>query len=198
MQLCDDILLRDSDLSVGERELIAAYVSSLNACTFCIGTHKIAAEAFGVDGELIEALIADPNTAPTPENLKSILAYVACLTRTPAQLTEAHANAVYKNGWSEQALYDAIQVCALFNFMNRIVEGTGVAFDPSSLPTMTDSEKTNAATGPILTFPSKWASFNHAKNSTKRYLSRSKPHPTKGIQQFLCLTKPDYFSAFPI
>lgn len=141
MGLIDEIMLRDSDLSVAERELIAAYVSSLNACTFCYGSHKIAAEAFGIDDTLIEAMVSDPKTAPIPAKLKPIVAYVTCLTQSPSKLTETHANDVYSQGWSEQALYDAIQVCALFNFMNRLVDGTGVTFDPTSLPAMTESEK---------------------------------------------------------
>ena len=140
-QLNDAIMLRDSDLTVGEWEMIAAYVSGLNACSFCFGAHKIAAEAFGMDGDLMEAMIDDPENAPVPEKLKPILTYVACLTRIPARMTEANAQAVYDAGWSEQALYDAVQVCALFNFMNRIVEGTGVAFDFSILVPMTDAEK---------------------------------------------------------
>jgi hypothetical protein len=34
---------------------------------------------------------------------------------------------------SERALFDAISVCALFNFMNRIVDGAGIRHDPMQL-----------------------------------------------------------------
>jgi uncharacterized peroxidase-related enzyme len=125
-----DMLLRgESQFSVGERELIAGFVSGLNACTFCFGSHKIIASKFGIDDGLIDALVADIDTAPVDEKLKPVLHYVAKLTRLPAQLTKADAQAVYDAGWSERALYDAVQVCAIFNFMNRIIEGTGVTFD---------------------------------------------------------------------
>ncbi|WP_050928376.1 carboxymuconolactone decarboxylase family protein [Aestuariivita boseongensis] len=123
-----DILMRgESDLSVAERELIAAYVSGLNACSFCFGAHKLMARAFGVDEALMDALVADIDTAPVEAKLRPLLAYVAKLTRSPSMLIEADAQAVYDAGWSESALYDAIQTCALYNLMNRIVEGTGVA-----------------------------------------------------------------------
>lgn len=123
-----DILLRgESDLSVGERELIAAFVSGLNACQFCLGAHTLAARAFGIDPAIVNALISDPATAGVEDKLRPLLAYVAKLTRTPSQMTEADAKSVYAAGWSEDALYDAIQTCALYNFMNRIVEGSGVA-----------------------------------------------------------------------
>ena len=50
-----DRILRDpSPLSVAERELIAAYVSGLNACSFCFGAHRIIAEAAGIEADLFD------------------------------------------------------------------------------------------------------------------------------------------------
>lgn len=130
-----DALLRgESPLTVAERELIAAYVSGLNACNFCFGAHKLYARAFGIDEEVVDALIADVETAPVDARLKPILRYVAKLKTLPPKLTSADAKAVYDAGWSERALFDALQVAALFNFMNRIVEGSGVTFDYADHP----------------------------------------------------------------
>ncbi|MGH8918907.1 MAG: carboxymuconolactone decarboxylase family protein [Actinomycetes bacterium] len=42
------LLRGPSPLSVAERELIAAYVSGLNACGYCHGVHAAPAAAFGV------------------------------------------------------------------------------------------------------------------------------------------------------
>lgn len=135
--LCDyhDRLLRDwSPLTVGERELIAAYVSGLNACTFCHGAHTLAAQAFGVDELVFEGLMDDLENAAVADKLKPMLAYVRKLTLTPARITAEDAKAVYDVGWNEQALFDAISVCALFNFMNRIVEGAGMRTNPLAAP----------------------------------------------------------------
>ncbi len=130
-----DVLLRgDSPLSIAQRELIATYVSGLNACTFCFGAHKIYAKVFGIEESLIDAVMDNLDTAPLPENIKPILAYVKKLTVLPARINDADAKAVYAAGWSERALYDAVQICALFNFMNRIIEGTGVTFDYAQTP----------------------------------------------------------------
>jgi len=130
-----DVLLRgDSPLSIAQRELIATYVSGLNACTFCFGAHKIYAKVFGIEESLIDAMMDNIDTAPLPANMKPILAYVKKLTVLPARISEADASAVYAAGWNERALYDAVQICALFNFMNRIIEGTGVTFDYRQTP----------------------------------------------------------------
>jgi alkylhydroperoxidase family enzyme len=39
----------------------------------------------------------------------------------PADVAELHAE-----GWSDEAIYDAISVCALFNFYNRWIDASGV------------------------------------------------------------------------
>lgn len=134
MVYTDGLLRGDGALSVGERELIATYVSALNACTFCAGAHRAYAEVFGIDGALIDALIEDVETAPVDERLRPLLAYVAKLNTLPSKLVQADARAVYDAGWSEAALYEAVQVCALFNMMNRIIEGTGINFDYAQAP----------------------------------------------------------------
>ena len=134
-----DALLRgDSPLSVAERELIAAFVSGLNACNFCFGAHKNYARAFGVDEAVIDALVADVDSAAVDDKLKPLLKYVAKLKSLPPRLTDADAQAVYDAGWSEQALFHAVQVAALFNFMNRVIEGSGVSFDYADAPLSDD------------------------------------------------------------
>jgi hypothetical protein len=90
----------------------------------------VAARAFGIDPGLFDGLMADLETSEVDQKLKPILAYVGKLTRTPAFMTEADAQKVYDAGWDEQALFDAVSVCALFNFMNRIVEGSGIKVNP--------------------------------------------------------------------
>ncbi len=120
----------DSPLTVAQRELIAAYVSGLNACTYCHGVHAATAEAFGVSDRLLGQLLDDVEAADVEERFKPILAYVAKLTRAPSRMAAADADRVFAAGWNEQALHDAVSVCALFNFMNRLVDGLGIEAGP--------------------------------------------------------------------
>ena len=44
-----EVLLRgESPFTIAERELIAAYVSGLNACNYCHGIHTVTAQQFGI------------------------------------------------------------------------------------------------------------------------------------------------------
>lgn len=123
------VLRGPSPFTVAERELIAAYVSGVNSCDYCHGVHTVTAEACGVAAGAAPAAVADLDSAPVSEKLKPVLRYVGKLTRAPSSVTEQDAEAVLAAGWPEEALYHAVLVCALFNFMNRLVEGLGIRAD---------------------------------------------------------------------
>ena len=126
----DEVLRAESDLTAAEREMIAAYTSGLNACNFCHGSHRMIAEVHGIDPEIFEFLIHEPEKAGLEAKWLPLLAYLRKLTVSPAKLTDADALEVLEAGWSEDAFHNAILVCASFNMMNRIVEGCGVVPTP--------------------------------------------------------------------
>lgn len=126
IQYHEELMRAPSPLSTAERELIGAYVSGLNACHYCVGVHGATAAAFGVPADLVEKLVANVDSAPVEDRMKPLLRYVAKLTATPSRMAPADAQAVFDAGWSERALHDAVSVCALFSFMNRLVDGLGI------------------------------------------------------------------------
>ncbi len=126
LELHDALLRDDGALTIAQRELIAAYVSGLNGCSFCYGAHTLMAQAFGIDPALLEALITDLETAPVEDRLKTLLRYLGHLTRTPSRIPRPAIDEVRAAGWSEEALYEAVSVCALYSYMNRIVEAAGL------------------------------------------------------------------------
>lgn len=125
-----EVLLRGpSPFSESERELIAAYVSGLNRCRYCHGVHSATAAILGVPSQTIESLIDDVETAPVSEKMRPVLRYARKLTQDPRGVSQADADAILAAGWDEIALYHAVAVIALFNFMNRLVEGMGIELD---------------------------------------------------------------------
>ncbi len=115
-----------SPFTPAERELIAAYVSGINSCRYCHGVHSQVARAFGVEESVFADLMRDADGASVDPRLKPILRYVRKLTEAPSRMVAADAEAVFQAGWSDEALFHAVAVCAYFNQMNRLVEGTGI------------------------------------------------------------------------
>lgn len=130
LELHEAVLRGPSPFTVAERELMAAYVSGLNACDYCHGVHSRTAAAFGVPWDVLAVVIVDLDQAPVDPRLKPVLRYLGKLTRDPAQVTEQDAEDVLLAGWDERALHDAVLVCGIFNLMNRMVMGLGVEATP--------------------------------------------------------------------
>lgn len=122
----DAILRQDSELSVGERELIATYVSALNGCHFCFSAHRDHAKAWGIPAGVFGNVQIDIDHPDLSARMRAVLAFVRRLTVDPAGTGPNDAQAVYDAGFTEEGLFDVISVTALFNFMNRILEGAGI------------------------------------------------------------------------
>jgi len=125
-QLAHGLMRGPSAFTVGERELIGAFVSSTNDCPYCAGLHALVASHFDIPESTLEALALDFEIAPVKQRMRPVLRYVEKLTKTPYKMTHADADAVYAVGWDEFALSDAVLICGLFNMANRIIEGHGV------------------------------------------------------------------------
>jgi uncharacterized peroxidase-related enzyme len=130
IQFHEALLRGPSSFTEGERELIAAYVSGLNHCRYCHGVHSATAELLGIKREMVDSRIDIDGVAIDPK-MRPVLRYARKLTQQPNSLTQADADAIFAAGWEESALYYTVAVTALFNFMNRFVEGMGIELDPS-------------------------------------------------------------------
>jgi len=139
--LADGIMRGESPLSLEEREMIAAFVSGLNACGYCFGAHKAVAAEHGADPELLVSLVDDVDTAPVPDKFKPILLFIKKLTLEPSKLVQSDADAVFAEGWSERALHDAIAVCCEFSFMNRLMMGHGIEPLPAEIASKRAKER---------------------------------------------------------
>lgn len=121
-----NIMRGKSSFSPAQKEVFAAFVSGLNACSFCYGSHAAVAKNFGVSQETIEALVEDIDSAPVASNEKPLFQYLKKLTLSPSKLIQEDADKIFCEGWSEQDLQDLILIGCLFNFYNRLLDGHGI------------------------------------------------------------------------
>jgi uncharacterized peroxidase-related enzyme len=110
--------------SVGERELMAAYVSNVNDCPFCIGAHTATATQASGNEVMVAAALADLESAPVEERLRATLRMLGRLTRD-GHLSAEDVRAVLDTGVSRQQIEDALAVCYAFNVTNRLANAFG-------------------------------------------------------------------------
>jgi alkylhydroperoxidase family enzyme len=67
----------------------------------------------------------DWRTAPVSPRIAATLGFIEKLTLRPEEVTRADTGAVRAAGVSEEALVDAIHVCALFSMIVRLADSLG-------------------------------------------------------------------------
>jgi AhpD family alkylhydroperoxidase len=108
-----------STWSVGDRELMAAYVSKVNDSPFCVGAHTATAAGAYQDGERVAAVLADLDSAPIDEGLRATLGMLGRLT-SQGTLGAQDIRAVLSAGVSPQQIEDAVAVNFAFNTTDRL------------------------------------------------------------------------------
>ncbi len=122
-----EIMRGECSLSPGFRELIAAFTSWGNRCPFCSKYHvAVAAEMLGQTQEYVWTVVRDLEGSPLPENQKVLLRFVNRVNFCAQDVTSEEMEPLHEAGWSDEAIYYAITVCALFNFYNRWIGACGV------------------------------------------------------------------------
>ena len=83
------------------------------------------------DRDLVQAVLNDLTTAPIPEKERALYAFVKKVNADSVGTTPEDIDQLRKVGWTDEAIYDAITVCALFNFYNVWIDATGVSDMPA-------------------------------------------------------------------
>jgi uncharacterized peroxidase-related enzyme len=112
--------------SVADRELMAAYVSTVNESAFCVAAHSATARQAYQDGPKVAAALADLETAPVAGGLRATLRMLGKLTKE-GKVDADDMRQVLSAGVSRQSVADALAVCAAFNTTGRLADAFGFA-----------------------------------------------------------------------
>ncbi len=89
-------------------------------------SHAAVAAEFLDSEDLVWSVLRDLETSPLPESEKALFRFVAKVNHHSPEITVDDMQLLYAAGWTDEAIYYAITVCALFNFYNRWVDASGV------------------------------------------------------------------------
>ena len=78
------------------------------------------------DRTLVNAVLEDYRTAPIDDREKALFAFIEKMNQQSNRIRRDDIDRLKEAGWTEEAIYDAITVCALFRFYNAWIDATGV------------------------------------------------------------------------
>ena len=125
VRFTEEVMRGPSPLSPGMRELIGAFFSKRNQCSFCSDAHAATAAQY-LEKDLVDEVLSDLETSSLDPAHKELFRYIGKLAENPARVTPSDIDKLKEAGWSEEAIYDALTVASVFKFYNTWNNGAGV------------------------------------------------------------------------
>jgi uncharacterized peroxidase-related enzyme len=120
-RLTHEAMRGPSSWSVGDRELMAAFISQVNETEFCVKAHSAVAKRAYRDSAKVSSVLADLDTAPISEPLRATLRLLQKLTRE--HIVQADdMRSLLAAGVSRAQIEDALAVCLAFNITDRLAD----------------------------------------------------------------------------
>jgi len=134
MELYMEIMFSRSELSRARREMMAVVVSVANGCQYCTMHHLQALKHYIKDKQQLEAITRWPREEIISEADSALCNFAHHLTLHPDEHEENDfTQALRVNGFSDEAILDAVLVIAYFNFVNRIALSLGLQPDEKEM-----------------------------------------------------------------
>lgn len=119
----NELMLGPSGLSKLEREMIAVAVSSVNRCYYCLVAHGQALRKLSGDPELGEMIALNYRVAKLDARPRAMLDFAVKLTESGHRIDDADREALHSVGFSNDDIFDIVDVAAFFNYTNRVAHG---------------------------------------------------------------------------
>ncbi|MEP6917111.1 MAG: hypothetical protein ABJC89_15780 [Acidobacteriota bacterium] len=78
------------------------------------------------DEALVQGVLADLESSALDDRHKALFRFIDKVNHDSARITPLDFEPLREAGWTDEAIYFAITVCAMFNFYNRWIDATGV------------------------------------------------------------------------
>jgi uncharacterized peroxidase-related enzyme len=120
------LLFSDGNLGRRHKEMLASYVSSLNACPYCLDSHAFFLLVHG--GETLVSPILDNQLNSVAITLaeRSLLDFVRKISEESHRIMPEDVQVLRNAGWKEEQIAESVHVAAAFAFFNRVANAFGL------------------------------------------------------------------------
>jgi len=125
VDISSSLLFCDGALTRQQKELIATYISHLNACPYCFDSHGFFLVVHGASRQIVDDLAAD-NLAQLSEAERQLLLYLAKVERESFKTTAEDVQQLRDVGWTEEQIAETVLVAAMMGFCNRVANAFGL------------------------------------------------------------------------
>ena len=122
----DALMVKDSGLSKGEREMIVVATSGLNECIYCVVAHGAILRIREKNPLIADQLATNYRKADISARQRVMLDFAVKVSRNSQEVSEEDIKNLMKQGFTEEDVWDIGSISALFALSNRIANMAGI------------------------------------------------------------------------
>ena len=116
----DALLLRESGLSKGEKEMIIVATSGVNRCLYCVVAHGAILRVYEKNPLIADQLATNPAKADLSPRQHAMIGFALKVCSDAQNIGEADFEALRGHGFSDEDIWDIGAITALFGLSNRM------------------------------------------------------------------------------
>ena len=116
----DALMLKDSALTKGEREMIVVATSAANQCLYCVVAHGAILRIYQKDPLITEQIAVNYRKAAITPRQRAMLDFAMKVATDSARLGEDDHSALREHGFDDETIWDIAAIAAFFALSNRM------------------------------------------------------------------------------
>ena len=116
----DALLLRDSGLTKGEKEMIIVATSGANECLYCVVAHGAILRVYEKNPLIADQIAVNYRKADITPRQKAMLAFAMKVCTDSASVGDADFAVLAEHGFSAEDAWDIAGITAFFGLSNRM------------------------------------------------------------------------------
>jgi len=116
----DALLLRESGLTKGDKEMIIVATSGANHCLYCVVAHGALLRIYEKNPLVADQVAVNPLKADITPRQRAMLDFAMKVTLESHRIADADFAALRAHGFSDDDAWDIAAIAALFSLSNRM------------------------------------------------------------------------------
>ena len=122
----DALMLRDSGLTKGDKEMIIVATSAVNQCLYCVVAHGALLRIFEKKPLVADQVAVNYRKADITPRQRAMLDFAMKVCADSGTIVDADFEALRGHGFSDEDAWDIAAITAFFGLSNRIANATSM------------------------------------------------------------------------
>jgi len=126
----DALMLRESALTKGEKEMIVVTTSAANQCLYCVVAHGAILRIYEKNPLVADQVATNYRKADISPRKRAILDFAMKVATASHTLDDSDFAALHAHGFSDEDIWDIGAIAAMFALSNRMANLSGMMPNP--------------------------------------------------------------------